>query len=63
MHDRASVILGSEMIDLPEVVLEEVELHAALDVGPVDGDVLVPVGPALLVPEASRVHQLVHHDS
>ena len=32
------------------------------DVAPVDGDVLVPVGAALLVPEPSRVHQLVHHN-
>ena len=29
------------MVDLVEVVLEEVELHPALDVGPVDGDVPV----------------------
>ena len=66
------------MVDLVEVVLEEVELHPALDVGPVDGDVPVigqlvsywaligqlpvPVRPALLVPEAGGVHQLVHHD-
>ena len=63
MHYRAGVILGPEVVNLPEVVLEEVELHPALDVVPVDGDVLVPVGAALLVPEAGGVHQLVHHDA
>jgi len=29
----------------------------------VDGDVGVPVRPALLVPEAQGVHQLVHDDA
>ena len=62
MHHRASIILGPKMVNLVEVVLEEVELHPGLDVAPVDGDVLVPVRPALLVPEPGGVHQLVHHD-
>ena len=78
MHDRAGVVLRPQVVDLVEVVLEEVELHPALDVGPVDGDVPVigqlvsswaligqlpvPVRPALLVPEAGGVHQLMHHD-
>ena len=63
MHDRAGVVLRPQVVDLVEVVLEEVELHPPLDVVPVDGDVLVPVGAALLVPEAGGVHQLVHHDA
>ena len=62
VHHRAGIILGAQVIYLVEVVLEEVELHPALDVGPVDGDVLVPVRPALLVPEARGVHQLVYDD-
>ena len=63
MHHGAGVIVCPQVIDLVQVVLEEVELHPALDVGPVDGDVPVPVGPALLVPEAAGVHELVHHDA
>ena len=62
MHHRASIILGPKMVNLVEVVLEEVELHPRLDVVEVDGDVAVPVRPALLVPEARGVHQLVYDD-
>ena len=62
MHHGAGVVLGTQVVDLVQVVLQEVELHPALDVGPVDDDVSVPVRPALLVPESGGVHQLVHHD-
>ena len=46
----------------PQVVLQKVELHALLNVVPVDGDVVVPVGSTLLVPEPGSVHQLVHYN-
>ena len=51
------------MVNLPEVVLEEVWLPARLDVVPVDGDELVPVGSALLVPEPGGVHELMQDDT
>ena len=62
MHHGAGVVLGTQVVDLVQVVLQEVELHPALDVGPVDDDVSVPVRPALLVPEPGGVHQLVDDD-
>ena len=77
MHHRAGVILGTKVLDLSQVVpdikfydsvfvcdsLEEVVLHAGPDVSPVDDDVVVPVRPALLVPEPGGVHQLMHHNT
>lgn len=38
-------------------------MHTWLDVLAHDGDVAVPVGPRVLVPEADDVAQLMHHDS
>ena len=79
VHNGARVVPGTQVINLPEiaphytsllaqvhqpeVVLLEVELHACLYVVPVDGDVVVPVRPALLVPEPGGVHQLVHDNT
>ena len=63
MHDRACVVFCPKMINLPQVVLEEVELHPRLDVGPVDRDVVVPVRPALLVPEPGCMHQFMHYNA
>ena len=62
VHYRAGVILCSQVVDLVQVVLQEVELHPGLDVAPVDGDVTVPVRPTLLVPEPRGVHELVDDD-
>ena len=59
MHHGAGVVLGAQVVDLVEVVLQEVELHPALDVGPVDGDEVVAVRPALLVPEPVPATQLL----
>ena len=76
VHHRAGVVLGAQVVDLAQVVpedqvvsdqavllLEEVVLHPRHDVLPVDLHVLVPVRPALLVPEPGSVHQLVHHNT
>lgn len=62
MHDRAGIIASTQVINLVEIILEKVILHATLDVVPVDGDVFISVSSALLVPEARGMHQLVHHD-
>ena len=51
MHDRARVVSNSEVVDLVQVVLHEVVAHVAHDVVPHDLDVVVTVGPGLLVPE------------
>ena len=63
VHHGAGVVLGAQVVDLVEVVLQEVELHPGLDVAPVDDDVTVPVRPALLMPEAGGVHELVYDDA
>ena len=63
MHHRTCVIFSSKMVNFIEVILEEVELHATLDVAPVDGDVVVSVSSALFMPEASGMHQLMHHNT
>ena len=62
MHDRASIIGSTKMIYLPEVILEEVVLHASHDVVPLDGDVVVPVSPTLFMPKARCMHKLMHHN-
>ena len=59
MHHGAGVVLGPEVVDLVQVVLQEVELHPGLDVAPVDADVAVSVRPALLVPEPVPATQLL----
>ena len=63
MHDRAGVVLGSQVVNLPQIIFQKVILHALLDVVPVDGDVVIPVSPALLMPETTCMHQLMHHNS
>ena len=59
MHYRTSVIFSTQVINLVEVILEEVELHTTLDVAPVDGDVVVSVRPGVLMEESQGVHDLV----
>ena len=60
MHYRADVVLGPEVVDLVLAVALEVVFHSGNDVALVDGHVLVPVRPALLVIEAQGVHELMH---
>ena len=50
------------MINPTEVVFVEVVRLPTLDVVPVNGDVVVPVCSALLVPEAGGMQQLVYHN-
>ena len=47
------------MVDLILAVLREVVIHSRPDIFPVDGHVFVPVSPALFMPEANGVHELV----
>ena len=63
VHYRAGIVISSQMVNLPEVILQKVILHAFQDVVPVDGDVAVPVRPALLMPEAAGMHQLMHNNT
>lgn len=53
----------SQSVPPPTPPPPQVEVHTWLDVLPHDGDVAVPVGPRVLVPEADDVAQLMHHDS
>ena len=59
MHYGAGVVLSSEVVDPVLAVLVEGGLFIRNDVVPVDGDVFVPVRPALFVEEAQGVHELV----
>ena len=63
MHDRASIIGGTEMINLSKVIFKEVVLHARHDVIPHDGDVVISISSTLFMPKPRCMHQLMHHNT
>ena len=63
MHAASKKVIETDDNLFGHYSLQEVVLHARPDVVPVNDDMVVPVRPALLVPEARSVHQLVHHDT
>lgn len=52
VHNRASVVGGSQVIDLGQGIFLEVVLHAGLDVVPIDDDIVVSVRTGLLMPKS-----------
>lgn len=63
VHDTVKIVGLPQGLYLLDLHLQEVILLSWLDVLAHDGDVAVPVGPRVLVPEADDVAQLMHHDS
>ena len=63
VHDGADVVRLSASGYLVPVVLFEIHQHRPPDVICVHKHMLVAVRTALLVPEAERVHELVHDDA
>ena len=63
MRDAVVVVGLAEGVDLSDVVDGQTRRHRRLDVVPADRQVLVAVGPLVLVPEAQTVEDFVHHQT
>ena len=61
VHDGADVILPDHVRLVESILLECRLCQVPLDIVPLDGDVLVPVGARALMPDTQGVHYLVYN--